>query len=316
MSLQPPEEETAAKIGHIKKIGSLYSNVVEDLEILADDTTTAQAYVYECVPFIEQFLHGYVDFPAVLARSSRSNLTCRCMDIITKTDSSKRHSFECLISGQRRNLAQLPIIAYGADGSYDARAALKYRWHVAKVLFSPETLAVLEPILIDDPPFQTQYGGHNERRATSDAWNHITLSKPLATMMAAGQLGLEPLEREAGDAFELIRLRLQWLLAPDEAKDPRRNDLVHAIDVNTVRRMYGPLRRSAAEGEEDNDNRSGQLIISGDVYTVSCETAPQRMRAALEARWTLQMVQFCAGAAEPHVPRPRDRLHASDIRFL
>ncbi len=73
MSLQPTEEETAAKIGHIKKIGSLYSNgtgrskvfcswhlsflshlVVEDLEILADDTTTAEAYVYECVPFIEQ----------------------------------------------------------------------------------------------------------------------------------------------------------------------------------------------------------------------------------------------------------------------
>lgn len=221
-----------------------------------------------------------------------------------------------MISGQRRNLAQLPIIAYGADGSYDARAALKYRWHVAKVLFSPETLAVLEPILIDDPPFLTQYGGHNERRATSDAWNHITLSKPLATMMAAGQLGLEPLEREAGDAPELIRLRLQWLLAPDEAKDPRRNDLVHAIDVNTVRRMYGPLRRSAAEGEEDNDNRSGQLIISGDVCTVSCEIAPQRMRAALEARWALQMVQFCAGAAEAHVSRPRDRLHASDIQFL
>lgn len=73
MSLQPTREEMAAKIGHIQTISSLYMSAescgqpfyfwhlsflshlyVEDLEVMADDTATMNAYVHECIPFIKQ----------------------------------------------------------------------------------------------------------------------------------------------------------------------------------------------------------------------------------------------------------------------
>lgn len=174
------------------------------------------------------------------------------------------------------------IIPYSGFATTTDELALQRRWHIARRMFGSQRAIELERLL--KGPGCTEF-----------TWNLITLCRCIHQSWDLDHIGLEPVEISGNVQ---IRIRVQWFVKPDASKYDYLADSNATVDE--INKMVQPLSDDANMTHVHEVNvRTGQPVLTGNVYTICCQDTIETglMFRALQARWDLQHVMFCAGAS-------------------
>lgn len=174
------------------------------------------------------------------------------------------------------------IIPYSGFATTTDERALERRWHIAKRMFGSQRADELERML--KGPGCTEF-----------TWNLITLCRCIHHAWDLDHIGLEPVEISG---TKTIRIRVQWFINPLAEKYAYLQDANATFEE--INAMVQPLFQSVNVSDDHEVNiETGKPVLTGNVYTICRTNGIERslMYRALQARWDLQRVMFCAGAS-------------------
>lgn len=184
------------------------------------------------------------------------------------------------------------IIAHAAGATTEAQREQQRLWHVGKRIFGPERAALLDALLWGPPAFD-------------DVSNGLPLVADLHWLWDHNYIGFEPLPlpdatQDARGAQDGKTIRVRFHQFQADTRVVSTPAVAVEATAKNVYNMYAPaFKNLPIKNTVGVNNETGRLILTGNVYDISCQTPEERNKKfqLLKARWDLQRILYCAGAA-------------------